>query len=612
MKRVLLVVVGAALLLLPPGGAATAATVTAYAESQPFLLDGRSVAPPGNAFFNGLSYAPVTLIYQGHVYIAVRYVAELAGVTIGWQPRLSMITLGGGRMSIRSGPGAHPDFSGRFSVQPRYLRLTVNGRERTPAGRALQVGSTRLPDALYARSTSYMPVSLLAGVLGLRTTWPPRTPSTGGFSVSISLPVNSVLPGSVLGVSAEVSGSRPGDSLGFVWAMRAPDGNLAPLMDGMRSPSESIPIGANAERGTYILEVTATDGRTGQRARASVHFRVSGSPPGNLSLPPFGFSPQAIARAYNIYNTWIGGDFGQGQEIFLYERQGFSLSDLTTFDNAYGLPPANISVSHPGGPPLGPGLEATMDVEWAHAIAPLAQILVVEDVAGGSAANFPQDFANSLRAAAFDGAQIASVSYGVLQNAQDDRLPGQALQGLLDGGMSIFAAVGDNLNISGPPPIEWPAADPSVVSVGGTTLFERNPSSFFETYWNDPYSASSFGQTIFAAPYWQQGLTGNPLRQVPDVSFDGNQRTGVVVRYHGAWWTAGGTSLGAPAWAAVWALVRSAFPSVPTAPRALYGVAQSRFDGSALRTPNRLTYDPRTGIGSPNVANLISALRALY
>ncbi|MDA8346556.1 MAG: S8 family serine peptidase [Thermaerobacter sp.] len=611
MRRRVWALFGAVLLILP-AIPASAAYVGTYAETQPFLLSGKGVALPGDAFYNGRNYAPVTLIYDSHVYIAVRYVAQLAGVTIGWQPRYQMITLRDGRMRLPRASGRRPDFIGPFEVQARYLRLEVNGKERTPAGRTFQVGSRHLPDALYALNTSYMPVSLIAGVLGMRMTWPARTPAAGGFRVSIYLPVRSLVPGSVLGVAATVAGARPGDSLGYVWTMRDPAGDSAPLMGGDHSQQESVPIGANAPRGGYTLEVTATDGRTGQRASASVHFVVSGSPPQGLSVPPLGFSPQTIARAYDIYNTWIGGDFGQGNEIVLYERQGFAPSDLTTFDNAFGLPPPNISVIHPGGPALAPGLEATMDIEWAHAIAPLAQILVVEDVSGGSAQSFPQDLANSLQGAAFDGATIASVSYGVPQNAQQDRQPGQTLQGLLDRGMSIFAAGGDNLDTTGPPPIVWPAADPSTVAVGGTSLFERSPASYFETYWNGLYSASSYGNTIFAAPYWQEELSGSPLRSVPDVSFVGNVQTPVSVYMQGSWWVAGGTSLGAPAWAAIWALVRTAVPAVGNAARAVYTVASSRYDTSALHTPNRTRFDVRTGVGSPDVANLISALRALY
>ncbi len=611
MRRSVWALLGAALLVLPALSASATGVVT-YAETQPFLLSGHPVATPGDAFFNGRNYAPVTLIYEGHVYIAVRFVAEVAGVTIGWEPHQQMITLGGGPVRLPTARGARPNFTGPFDVQARYLRLSVGGKERTPAGRTFQVGSSSLPDALYALQTSYMPASLLAGVLDLRMTWPTTGQASGGLRVGISLPVRSLEPGSVLGVDALVTGNRPGDALGYVWTMRDPSGNLAPLMDGDASQQESIPIGVTAERGYYTLQVTATDGRTGQRASASVRFYVGGPAAAGLSAPPFGFSPQTIARAYDIYNTWLGGDFGQGNEIVLYEQQGFSMSDLTVFDNTFGLPPPNISVSHPGGPLLSPGLEATMDVEWAHAIAPLAQILVVEDVAGGSAQSFPFDLARSLQAAAYNGAMIASVSYGVAQSAQNDQLPSEMLSGLLGSGMSIFASAGDNLNSAGPPPIVWPAADPSTVSVGGTTLFEQNPAHFFETYWNGPYSASSFGSTIFAAPYWQEEVSGNPLRAVPDVSFVGNIQTPVSVYLNGAWWVAGGTSLGAPSWAAIWALVRTAVPAVGSAPRAIYAVANSRYDESALHTPNRTRYDVRTGVGSPDVANLISALRALY
>ncbi len=611
-RKILTIALGGALCVASAVPALAASHVTAYAGSQTLLLAGRSVSPSGDAFFNGTNMAPVSLVYEGRLYIAARYAASLAHLAIHWQPRRQMVVIGGTPPpELMSAMARTATFKGAVSVQVRRVRLVVRRREWTPAGRILQVGGQRLPDALYAQHTMYMPISLLATAISLKLTWPQQTTPTGLYA-RISLPVSTLQPGSVLGVSAIVGGVPASDPLGFTWTMRNPEGNLVPLMGGNSARQEQVPFGVNAARGLYRLAVTVTDGRTGQRTTAFADVRLRGSAPSGLSVPPFGFTPQTIARAYDIYNTWLGGDFGQGQAIVLYERQGFSYQDIAVFDNTFGLPAPSIRVESLSGQSLAPGIEATMDIEWAHALAPLSQLIVVEDSAGSSPQAFPSDLVGSLAGQARNGAEIASVSWGVSAYGGAFQNPNQQLAALEAEGFSLFVAGGDNFGQSGSPPLVWPAVDPSVVAVGGTTLFERNPASFFETYWNQPTDASTFGATWYQAPYWQQRASGKALRQVPDVAFDGNPRTGVAVYMNGDWWVEGGTSLGAPAWAAVWALCRSAVPYAPSASQALYSVAASRYGPGALHNPNGAPYDPRTGIGSPDVADLISALRALY
>ena len=612
-RKLVAATLGGALCLAAAVPALAAGHLTAYAGSQSLLMAGQSVAPNGDSFFNGTNMAPVSLVYRSRLYVAARYAAGLAHLSISWARKLQMVEIGGGPPRVLMGARAkYRTFNGPVAVQPRRVRLVVRKKNWTPAGRQLQVGGQRLPDALYTMRTMYMPASLLATALGLRLTWPPHKTPTGLYA-RIALAVSTLQPGSVLGVSVLIGGVPQSDPLGYTWTMRNPYGNLVPLMGGNGARQEQIPFGANAARGSYRLAVTVTDGRTGQRTTSFAEIHLRGSAPAGLTVPPFGFSPQTIARAYNIYNTWLGGDFGQGQAIVLYERQGFSYQDLAQFDNAFGLPAPSIRIESLSGEILSPGIEATMDIEWAHALAPLSQLIVVEDSAGSSAQAFPYDLVQSLQGQARNGAQIASVSWGVAAGSASFQSANQSLAVLQAEGFSLFAAGGDNLDLSGPPPLVWPAVDPSAVAVGGTSLFEKNPATFFETYWNQPTDASTFGTTSYAAPYWQERVTGQPLRQVPDVAFDGNPaKTPVDVYMNGGWFIEGGTSLGAPAWAAIWALCRSAVPYAPAASQALYTVAASRYGPGALNNPNRKVYDPRTGIGSPDVADLISALRALY
>lgn len=610
--KLLSLTLGGVLALASAVPALASAYVTAYAGDQALLLAGQSVTPSGDSFWNGTNLAPVSLTYEGRLYTAARYASSLAHLPIRWVRKSQMVEIGGAPPRALMGLAARiGSFHGPVSVEIRRVRLVVRSREWTPAGRVLQVGTQKLPDALYADRTMYMPTSLLATALGLKLTWPPHTTPTGLYA-RISLPVSTLQPGSVLGVSAVVGGVPAGDPLGFKWTMHNPEGNLVPLMGGNSAREEQVPFGVNAARGAYRLAVTVTDGRTGQRTTAFANIHLRGSAPSGLTVPSFVFTPQTIARAYDIYNTWLGGDFGQSQAIVLYERQGFSYQDISTFDNAFGLPAPSIRVISLSGQSLAPGIEATMDIEWAHALAPLSQLIVVEDSAGGSSQAFPSNLVGSLTGQARNGAAIASVSWGVSASQGSFGGASQQLAALEAAGFSLFAAGGDNFGQSGPPPLVWPAVDPSAVAVGGTSLFERNPASFFETYWNQPTDSSTFGTTSYPAPYWQQRVTGDTHRQVPDVAFDGNPQTGVAVYMNGSWWREAGTSLGAPAWAAIWALCRSAVPYVPSASQALYTVAASRYGPGALHNPDNGTYDQRTGIGSPDVADLISALRALY
>jgi len=600
-----------ALCLTAAEPALAVAKVTAYAGSQTLLLGGQSVSPNGDAFWNGGEWAPVSLVYQGRLYVAVRWAASLARLGIHWSRKQQTVSLSGSRAVVHK-PSTARAFSGALAVQTRRVGLTVRGRSWTPAGRLLALGGQKLPDALYTRLTMYMPASLLSTALNLPMTWPQhKTPS--GMYTTIQLPVARLQPGSVLAVSASVGGVPASDPLGYTWTMRGPDGNLVPLLGGDSASSEQIPFGTSAAHGTYTIMVTVTDGRSGGRASASADIHITGTPPASLKAPAFGYPPQTIARAYDIYNTWLGGDFGQGQAIVLYEPQGFSMQDVSTFDDVFGLPAPSIRVKSSGGS-FPPSLEATMDVEWAHALAPLAQLIVVEDDASGSSAAFPPSLAQGLQSQALNGGEIASDSWGVLPSAASDAGADQVLAALTSGGFSLFAAGGDNLGLSGPPPLYWPAVNPNVVAVGGTSLIERTPANYFESYWDQPDASSSFGAAPYAATYWQKQVTGLAQRQVPDVAFDANPstQTGVDVYFDGSWLVEGGTSLGAPSWAAIWSLCRTAVPDVPTAQRALYAVASSRYDAGALHNPNNEIYDPRTGIGYPDVANLISALRALY
>ena len=127
-------------------------------------------------------------------------------------------------------------------------------------------------------------------------------------------------------------------------------------------------------------------------------------------------------------------------------------------------------------------------------------------------------------------------------------------------GITYVVASGDS------PGVEYPAASPDVVAVGGTTLTLSSSGGYgSETAWDD--SGGGFSQ-YEAEPAYQEFVQTTGQRSTPDVAFDANPDTGVSIYFtpasggggwqttqQGSWEEVGGTSLGTPAWAAIIAIV---------------------------------------------------------
>jgi kumamolisin len=191
--------------------------------------------------------------------------------------------------------------------------------------------------------------------------------------------------------------------------------------------------------------------------------------------------------------------------------------------------------------------------------------------------------------------------------------------------VALFAASGDYGDHPCPtsPAVGtvYPASDPDVTAVGGTDLTLTSSGAYAgETAWSG--SGGGYSKD-FPRPSWQ---TGSPIftkyRNIPDVAFDADPRTGVAVYFQGQWAEVGGTSLGAPSWAAIWTLATQyhqqrtgkilGYPNP-----LLYGLANSAKRTAVFHdvtTGSNGTYqagpgwDFVTGWGSPNVYNLVRAL----
>ena len=319
------------------------------------------------------------------------------------------------------------------------------------------------------------------------------------------------------------------------------------------------------------------------------------------SSSPQGYSPNQIRTAYGLPSSG-----GAGATIAIIDAYHTPTiwSDLGNFSLRYNLTlpsSSNFEVYQ-----MAQNIETNsswtqetcLDVEWAHAIAPDAKILLVEALDDRS-----DHLISAINYTRYRSDVVAvSMSWGASEYSQeifDD------LNFISAYPMVFFAASGDN----GGSEILWPASSQLVVAVGGTTLNLNSDGSVnSEVAWGGSDGGKSQFETI---PSYQTnyGLTGN-RRQVPDVSYNANASSGFSVFCNSQWYRMGGTSAGAPQWAAIHALGRSANNVY------LYARAKTAYStyfrditsGSNNNNTATLGYDLVTGLGSPLTSNFAASL----
>jgi kumamolisin len=280
------------------------------------------------------------------------------------------------------------------------------------------------------------------------------------------------------------------------------------------------------------------------------------------------FSPNDIRKAYNL--TTIPTT-GKGQVVALVELDGYTTSDILTYQQYYHLPAIpleNVLVDGFDGTPSGGSGEVTLDIEMVLAVAQgLEKIIVYEgpnDSSNNGLLSIYQKIADD------NTAKQISTSWGsperdigkVALNADNQIFMQMAAQG-----QTLFAASGDNGAYDTPAGhslnVDDPASNPYVVGVGGTSLIldvSQNYSS--ESVWNDGLASRAAGgggvSVVWPIPSYQIGVPGiasSRFRNVPDVALNSDPDTGYSVYYDGQWQKDGGTSAAAPLWAAYLALV---------------------------------------------------------
>ncbi len=253
------------------------------------------------------------------------------------------------------------------------------------------------------------------------------------------------------------------------------------------------------------------------------------------------------------------------------------------------------------------GLETSLDVEWAHAIAPRARIILVEASDASLGAMF-----RAVRVAAAAHPAAVSLSWGAGEFSGEtfyDRYCAVS-------GTVCVASSGDN----GYPGI-YPAASRHAIAIGGTSLTLGSGGSVTaEVAWSGSGGARSWFEQV---PPSQRGVVRGSRREFPDVSYDADPQTGVPVYDsvpdggQAGWWQVGGTSLGSPSWSAILAdagQLRAAAGKAPltaagfAVQRALYGLPAASIADITAGPANGFCpagcqaapgYDEVTGIGSP-------------
>ena len=283
------------------------------------------------------------------------------------------------------------------------------------------------------------------------------------------------------------------------------------------------------------------------------------------------YEPAQLQTAYNEQPLFNHGITGAGQTIVLVDSFGSPTiqSDLATFDAQFNLPaPPSLKVIQPAGvvPPYDPtnsamvswAGETTLDVEWAHSMAPGANILLVETPVAETegTAGFPEIVQAENYVINHHLGQVISQSLdateGTFPNAASIYALRSAYINAYVHGVTVLAASGDTgatnySNVAGTlfythPVVGWPASDPLVTGVGGTQLqlTTSGQRTAPDQVWNDTYNTALqqvfFGDAgpnplaggggksaVFSRPWYQTGVAGivGNARGVPDIAMSG-------------------------------------------------------------------------------------------
>ncbi len=315
------------------------------------------------------------------------------------------------------------------------------------------------------------------------------------------------------------------------------------------------------------------------------------------------YSPAQYEKAYDMNRLYAQGLTGAGKTIVLVDSFGSPTiaADLHTFDQGFGLPDPKLTVIQPDGPvptwsPTGAqpgwGFETSLDVEYAHAMAPGANILLVETPVAETEGivGIPQLVEAENYVVDHHLGDVISQSWGATE--QTFPSPGSILEqrsaykNAAAHHITVLASSGDsgaaNYEFNGAdyypfPAVSWPASDPLVTGVGGTQLHldEQGNRTAPDNVWNDeelglfntPAAGSGGLSSVFGRPDYQNSVASvvGSHRGVPDVSLSAavDGAATIYISYPWAdhpagWYLVGGTSEASPLFSGVVAVADQA------------------------------------------------------
>ncbi len=374
------------------------------------------------------------------------------------------------------------------------------------------------------------------------------------------------------------------------------------------------------------------------------------------------YSPNQFQKAYRVKQLFGQGTTGAGHTIAIVDSFGSPTiqSDLHTFDQTFHLPDApSLQVIQPAGPvpPFDPtdstmngwAFETTLDVEYAHAMAPGANILLVETPVAETEGveGFPEIVKAENYVVDHHLADVISQSFGATENTFPNRHAlvklRSAFKNAAANGVTVLGASGDDgatdamadgSTLYNHPVNSWPSADPLVTSIGGTQLHLDAKGNRLspDVVWNDGYGAGGGGHSLyFHRPAFQDGVADvvGKTRGTPDISMTAAVDGGALVYLSYdptsvGFSIVGGTSEATPIFAGIVALAsQQAGHSLGDINAPLYSLMSHASEHGIVDVksgdnsfagvtgyPATPGYDLASGLGTVNAQHFVPALAA--
>jgi subtilase family serine protease len=352
----------------------------------------------------------------------------------------------------------------------------------------------------------------------------------------------------------------------------------------LRPPAVAVTIAAAVALASAGCSASSGPSQPSARpGRPAISRAGTGTAAPGAGVPSALLTPAQLRTAYDLWPLYARGIDGRGQTIVIVVPFGSPVigADLQRFDTAFGLPaPPSFRVITPAGPIPGEGqdratsaVEATLDVDWSHAIAPAASIVLVEtptaEIEG--ATGFAQIVQAERYVLRHHLGGVISMSLGATEQTFASNATLLSFRSAFQLAarpayrVTVLASTGDygatgftfnTKSLYDRAVVGWPASDPLVTAVGGTRMFLTASGTRIRP--DIGWMGSGGGpSSVFARPAYQDGAVTGSMRGIPDISMDASCLSPVALHVGGAagsWGPECGTSLSSPLFAGIVAL----------------------------------------------------------